>query len=113
MLLGQHFAIIGAGMAGIACARTLVQAGHQVTVFEKSRGYGGRMATRSSPFGTFDHGAQYFTVRDARFAQAIATAAPGGARPWSANAVRVLDPAGRVAKRPALARSALTWASPA
>ena len=39
---------IGAGMAGIACARTLVQAGHQVTVFEKSRGVGGRMATRSS-----------------------------------------------------------------
>ena len=42
----QHFAVIGAGMAGIACARTLVQAGHRVTVFEKSRGLGGRMATR-------------------------------------------------------------------
>ncbi|MFO1243964.1 MAG: FAD-dependent oxidoreductase [Ramlibacter sp.] len=93
----QHFAIIGAGMAGITCARTLVQAGHRVTVFEKSRGYGGRMATRSSPFGTFDHGAQYFTVRDARFALALQTA-PGRARPWSANAVRVLDPLGRVAE---------------
>jgi renalase len=45
----QHFAVIGAGMAGIACARTLAQAGHQVTVFEKSRGPGGRMATRSTP----------------------------------------------------------------
>lgn len=32
----RHFAIIGAGMAGIACARTLVQAGHQVTVFEQA-----------------------------------------------------------------------------
>ncbi len=31
----RHFAIIGAGMAGIACARTLVQAGHRVTVFEQ------------------------------------------------------------------------------
>ena len=55
------------------------------------------MATRQSPFGTFDHGVQYFTVRDPRFSQAIAaTAAP--VRPWSANAVRVLDALGRVAE---------------
>ena len=53
----KHFAVVGAGMAGIACARTLVQAGHRVTVFEKSAGLGGRMATRRSAFGTFDHGA--------------------------------------------------------
>jgi renalase len=92
----RHFAVIGAGMAGIACARTLAQAGHQVTVFEKSPGFGGRMATRSSPFGTFDHGTQYFTVRDPRFAQALATV-PGLCKPWSANAVRVLDVHGRVA----------------
>ncbi len=52
----QNFAIIGAGMAGIACARTLVQAGHRVTVFEKSKGASGRISTRSSAFGTFDHG---------------------------------------------------------
>src|SRR5659263_87567 len=57
----KHFAVVGAGMAGVACARTLVQAGHQVTVFEKSAGIGGRMATRNSAFGTFDLGAQYFT----------------------------------------------------
>jgi renalase len=92
----QHFAVIGAGMAGIACARTLVQAGHRVTVFEKSDGAGGRMATRSSPFGSFDHGAQYFTVRDARFAKALETV-PGLCRPWSANTVRVLDAHGLVA----------------
>ena len=49
----QHFAIIGAGIAGITCARTLAQAGHQVTVFEKSRGPGGRMSTRTTPFGGF------------------------------------------------------------
>ncbi len=92
----RHFAIVGAGMAGIACARTLVQAGHRVTVFEKSHNFGGRMATHSTPFGTFDHGAQYFTVRDPRFAQALATA-PGLCKPWSANTVRVLDAFGRVA----------------
>ncbi|HNZ92025.1 MAG TPA: FAD-dependent oxidoreductase [Acidovorax sp.] len=91
----RHFAIIGAGMAGVACARTLVQAGHRVTVFEKSSQAGGRTTTIDSPFGSFDAGAQYFTVRDPRFAQAIDTV-PGLCRPWSANAVRVLDPVGRV-----------------
>ena len=92
----KHFAVIGAGIAGIACARTLVQAGHQVTVFEKSHSASGRMSTRSSDFGSFDHGAQYFTVRDPRFAQALATS-PGLCKPWSANTVRVLDEHGRVA----------------
>ena len=91
----QHIALIGVGMAGIACARTLRQAGHRVTLFDKSRGVGGRMATRRSPFGSFDHGAQYFTVRDPRFELALGTV-PGLCRPWSANAVRVLDPIGRV-----------------
>ncbi len=91
----KHFAVIGAGLAGIACARTLVQAGHQVTVFEKSRGVGGRMATRDTAFGTFDHGAQYFTVRDERFKEALDTD-PSLCRPWSANSVRVLDELGRV-----------------
>ena len=96
MTTSQHIAIVGAGMAGIACARTLVQAGHRVTVFDKSQGLGGRMSTRGSAFGTFDHGAQYFTVRDARFELALQTT-PGLCRPWSANTVRVLDSHGRVA----------------
>lgn len=82
-------------MAGVACARTLVQAGHRVTLFEQSAAAGGRMASLDSPFGSFDVGTQYFTVRDPRFAAALATT-PGAARPWSANAVRVLDPLGRV-----------------
>jgi hypothetical protein len=43
-----------------------------VTVFEKNWRPGGRMATRSSPFGGFDHGAQYFTVRDSRSQLALA-----------------------------------------
>jgi predicted NAD/FAD-dependent oxidoreductase len=96
MTSSRHIAIVGAGIAAIACARTLVQAGHRVTVFEKSHGVGGRMSTRSSAFGTFDHGAQYFTVRDPRFVRALqATAA--ACKPWSANTVRVLDSHGRVA----------------
>jgi renalase len=96
----KNIAIIGAGMAGITAARTLMQAGHRVTLFDKSRNPGGRMATKRTEFGSFDHGAQYFTVRDARFRTlmqwALATA-PDVARPWSANAVRVLDATGRKA----------------
>jgi len=91
----RNFAVIGAGMAGVACARTLLQAGHQVTVFEKGTHAGGRTTTLQTPFGSFDAGAQYFTVRDERFTQALATV-PGLCRPWSANTVRVLDAAGRV-----------------
>ena len=91
----RHIAVVGAGIAGITCARTLVQAGHRVTVFEKSEGAGGRMSTRETEFGSFDHGTQYFTVRDPRFDKALATAS-GLVRPWSANAVRILDELGRV-----------------
>ena len=61
-------AIIGAGLSGLSCAGTLSDHDLSVTVFEKSRGTGGRMATRrSSKTFEFDHGAQYFTVRDERF----------------------------------------------
>ena len=107
----RHFAVVGAGIAGIACARTLVQAGHRVTVFEKSQGVGGRMATRDSDFGSFDHGTQYFTVRDARFAKALALT-PALVRPWSANTVRILDEHGRVVAASPPSREAHWVASP-
>jgi len=107
----RHFAVIGAGMAGIACARTLAQAGHRVTVFEKSSQPGGRTATIDSPFGNFDAGAQYFTVRDPRFARAIDTV-PGVCKRWSANSVRVLDATGRVAAAGLPHREAHWVASP-
>ncbi|MGB5510127.1 MAG: FAD-dependent oxidoreductase, partial [Woeseiaceae bacterium] len=61
-----RIAIIGAGLAGLVVARRL-SGHHEVAVFEKSRGVGGRMATRrASPF-EFDHGAQFFTARSAAF----------------------------------------------
>ena len=70
-------------MAGLSAARALKAAGHDVMVFEKSRGPGGRVATRElrgleMPRGlagatlAFDHGAQYFTVRDDRFSLVVA-----------------------------------------
>lgn len=63
--------VIGAGLSGIMCARTLSHHGHLVEVFEKARGPGGRASTRREDRMRFDHGAQYFTVRDARFRQLV------------------------------------------
>jgi renalase len=93
----KKIAVIGAGIAGIACARTLAQAGNAVTVLEKRPSVGGRMASCETPFGSFDNGAQYFTVRDPRFEKALSVS-QALRKPWSANAVRVLDPHGRVAE---------------
>ncbi|MFN7448224.1 MAG: FAD-dependent oxidoreductase [Pirellula sp.] len=56
-------AVVGAGISGAMAARTLADHGLQVTVFDKSRGMGGRMSTRHLDEHAFDHGAQYFTVR--------------------------------------------------
>lgn len=64
-------AVIGAGLAGIACARTLAAAGLDTIIFEKSRSYGGRCATRLWNGRIVDHGAQYFTATDADFSSAI------------------------------------------
>lgn len=52
------------------------------------------MATRRSEFGGFDHGAQFFTVRDARFAQVLKLYGHL-VKPWSVNTVRVLDVMGQ------------------
>ena len=66
-----NIAVIGAGIAGLVAARSLQDQGHCVTVFEKSRGVGGRAATRRIGDIGFDHGAQYFTARDNRFRRAV------------------------------------------
>ena len=68
----KRIAVIGAGLSGLIAARTLQDHGHRVTVFEKSRGRGGRAATRRAGDLQFDHGAQYFTVRDPAFYRAVA-----------------------------------------
>lgn len=58
-----RIAIIGAGMAGLSAAAYLADTGLRVVVLEKSRGIGGRIATRRTPDNLhFDHGAQYFTA---------------------------------------------------
>ncbi|MEO1431022.1 MAG: FAD-dependent oxidoreductase [Cyanobacteria bacterium J06633_8] len=51
--------VIGAGMAGLVCAQQLTQAGYSVLVIDKSRGVGGRVATRRLFDTKADHGACY------------------------------------------------------
>ena len=63
--------VVGAGLAGLACARVLTIAGHAVTLVDKGRGPGGRLATRRIDEHGYDTGAQFFTVRDADFAAAV------------------------------------------
>lgn len=77
-------AIIGTGIAGLAAARTLAEAGRAVQLFDKSRGSGGRLASKRSSIGDLDLGAPYFTARDAQFQAALAQwHAAGWAAPWT------------------------------
>jgi renalase len=55
-------AVIGAGIAGLICAQQLTQAGYRVVVLEKSRGLGGRMATRRLQETWADHGVRYLEL---------------------------------------------------
>ena len=63
--------IIGSGMAGLACARRLADAGHASIVLDKGRGIGGRVATRRVGDLQFDHGAQYVNAHGAGFAAVL------------------------------------------
>lgn len=56
-------AVIGAGLAGLICAQQLQQAGYSVVVVEKSRGLGGRLATRRLQTTCADHGVRYLSVQ--------------------------------------------------
>lgn len=101
----SRVAVIGAGMAGAACAHGLRSAGAAVTLFEKSRGPGGRMSTRRATWldadgaertVEFDHGAQLFSARHPRFRATLARAqAAGAVAPWTARVHAPWPAAGR------------------
>ena len=85
----MRIGIVGAGMAGLACAEALAGQGHDLVVFDKGRGPGGRMSTRrvQTPVGEaqFDHGAQVFTAQDEAFQRRVATwVREGAVAPWPA-----------------------------
>jgi renalase len=98
--------IVGAGIAGLACARRLVQAGMRPVLFDKGRGVGGRVATRRADGLQFDHGAQYVTAKGADFAAVLRNlvAADDAARwPDGAGRARVVGMPGMATLGKALA----------
>lgn len=100
--------VVGAGLAGVACAVGLAAAGVPVRVLERSRTVGGRMASPLVDGRPVDLGAAYFTVRDREFAEVVARwRAAGLARPWTSEFVVLAD--GSRGRAPGPVR----WAAPA
>lgn len=84
-------AVVGAGIAGVACARALTDAGHPVVILDRGRRIGGRMASRRLDGRPADLGAAFFTVSDERFAAVVDTWREAGlAHPWT-DTFTVLD----------------------
>lgn len=63
----MNIAVIGAGLAGLTAATGLRQAGHQISLFDKSKGTGGRLSSRPWQQGWIDHGAPYLTAESQAF----------------------------------------------
>ncbi|MBO6586274.1 MAG: FAD-dependent oxidoreductase [Gracilimonas sp.] len=70
----MKIAVIGAGISGLTAGRELANAGHEVVVFEKSGGYGGRLATRYAGKDNaqkLDHGVSFFTAESSEFKKLV------------------------------------------
>lgn len=77
-------AVVGAGMAGLATAAQARDLGLNVIVLEKSKGLGGRCATRRIEDVPVDYGAQFFTVRSPEFQEKVQQWLQAGiCREWS------------------------------
>ena len=74
----SRLAIIGAGVSGLATAWALRASSIDVTVFEKSRGYSGRAATRRRENLCYDHGANYFKTHSPEIEQLVHEQLPSG-----------------------------------
>jgi renalase len=94
MLAAMTVAIVGAGLAGAACARALSAAGMTVELLDRGRVPGGRMASRRLEGRPVDLGASYLTVRDAGFRAVVDDwVGRGLAHPWT-DAFHVSGPGG-------------------
>lgn len=71
-------AIIGAGVAGLACARRLSGTGLKPVIYDKGRGIGGRVATRRSEGFQFDHGAQFASAQGKSFVSVLTSLVQAG-----------------------------------
>ena len=77
-------AVVGAGIAGAACARALLAHGVGVQVLDRGRAGGGRLASRTLSGRRVDLGASYCTARDERFVEVVDDwLVRGLARPWT------------------------------
>jgi len=63
--------VVGAGVSGLACAQALARAGRRVAVLDRSRGVGGRCATRRLEGLPFDHGVGFLHGSDPAFLAAL------------------------------------------
>lgn len=100
--------IVGAGISGARCARTLHESGVPVVVLDRGYRVGGRMASKRIDDRPVDLGASYFTASDPRFAdQAERWRSAGLARPWTDTFV-VLEPG----KATELKSGPMRWGTP-
>jgi len=98
----QRIAIIGAGISGLTLASEIRSFSPQaeITVFEKSRGLAGRMATRRADPFAFDHGTQFLTARTPEFkAWLNQLVASGHLAEWAGKVVSIHAP-GHLEDRP-------------
>jgi predicted NAD/FAD-dependent oxidoreductase len=105
---GNPVTVVGAGMAGAACAVALRAAGLPVRVLDCGQVPGGRLASPLLHGRRVDLGAGYFTVRDAGFEAVVRSwAGRGLARPWTDTfTVLVGD------RPPTTTTGPLRWAAP-
>lgn len=86
----RSVAIVGAGLAGLACAKTLAAHDVAIRLFDTGRAPGGRLATRrlaaDGRHFEFDHGAQYLTARGPVFTAMLDAV---GAKTWPEEGRRV------------------------
>lgn len=76
--------VVGAGIAGLACARELVDAGVPARVLERETRVGGRLASERIGGRWVDTGAAYLTADDPAFLGRLQTwRIDGLARPWT------------------------------
>lgn len=94
MATPSRVAVVGAGIAGAACARVLTDAGTDVRLLDRGRVAGGRMASRRVEGRYVDLGASYLTAREPEFVAVVDDwVSRGLARPW-ADSFHVATPAG-------------------
>lgn len=76
--------VVGAGIAGVACARVLADAGVPVELVDRGRRVGGRMASKRYDGRPADIGASYLTVSDPAFEEVVRGWADAGlAHEWT------------------------------